>query len=478
LNESGPNLTLSRVGSGLLFLQEVDEVKKKTLATCGAEQRVAVCYREISDLMLDTQNPRLHSPKQVRQIGQSIQAFGFVVPVLIDAKLRVVAGHGRVMACKLLGRRQVPTISLDHLTETQLRAFAIADNRLTENSEWNDRLLAEQLRDLAVLDLDFDLEATGFEMGEIDLRIENLSADAVVEDDPADTTQIDNTGPPVSRPGDLWELGVHRISCGSALDPAAFRALLGKDKAAMAFIDPPYNVPIEGNVSGFGKIHHREFAMARGEMSDDEFANFLTEAFILLVRYSTPGSIHFIFMDWRHLAQVLAAGLGAYTEFKNLCVWAKHTAGMGSLYRSAHELVLVFKNGRAPHRNNVRLGEFGRNRTNVWHYPGAIGLRTSDEGNLLAIHPTVKPVKLIADAIMDASGRGDIVLDSFLGSGTTVIAAERTGRRCYGLEIDSLYTDTIVRRWQTYTGESARHLPTNRTFKQMESEREVADVSR
>jgi DNA modification methylase len=398
--------------------------------------------------------------------------------VLVDAKLRVVAGHGRVMACKLLGRRQVPTISLDHLSETQIRAFAIADNRLTENSEWNDRLLAEQLRDLAVLDLDFDLEVTGFEMGEIDLRIENLSADAVVEDDPADTNQIDDTGPPVSQPGDLWELGVHRVCCSSALDPAAFRFLLGKDKAAMAFIDPPYNLQIEGNVSGLGKIHHREFAMATGEMSDDEFASFLTEALRLLARYSRPGSIHYVCMDWRHLVQVVDAGFDAYTEFKNLCIWAKDTAGMGSFYRSAHELVFVFKNGRARHRNNVQLGEFGRNRTNVWQYPGAIGLRTSDEGNLLAIHPTVKPVKLIADAIMDASGRGDIVLDSFLGSGTTVIAAERTGRRCYGLEIDPLYTDTIVRRWQTYTGESARHLPTNRTFKQIESKREVADVAR
>ena len=453
-------------------------MKKKTLGICGADQRVAVCYREISDLILDTRNPRLHSPKQVRQISQSIQAFGFVVPVLIDAKLRVVAGHGRVMACKLLGRSQVPTISLDHLTETQIRAFAIADNRLTENSEWNDRLLAEQLRELAVLDLDFDLEVTGFEMGEIDLRIEDLSTDAVVEDDPADTTQINDSGPPVSRPGDLWELGVHRVFCGSALDPAAFRALVGKDKAAMAFIDPPYNLRIEGNVSGLGNIHHRDFVMAAGEMSDDEFARFLTEAFMLLVRYSTPGSIHFVCMDWRHLAQVLAAALDVYTEFKNLCIWAKETAGMGSFYRSAHELVLVFKNGHARHRNNVQLGQFGRHRTNVWRYPGAIGLRTSDEGNLLAIHPTVKPVKLVADAIMDVSARGDIVLDSFLGSGTTVIAAERTGRRCYGLEIDQLYTDTIVRRWQTYTGEAARHLPTNRTFKQIESEREVADVAR
>jgi DNA modification methylase len=438
----------------------------------------AIVWRRVAELKLDPRNPRKHSRKQIRQIASSIETFRFNVPVLIDANGKVIAGHGRILACQLLGWPDVPTICLEHLTEAQARAFMIADNRLNENSEWDDRLLAEQLKELSLVDLDFDLEATGFEMGEIDLRIENLSADAVVDDDPADTTQIDDTGPPVSRPGDLWELGVHRVSCGSALDPAAFRALLGRDKAAMAFIDPPYNVPIEGNVSGFGKIHHREFAMARGEMSDDEFANFLTEGFMLLVRYSTPGSIHFVCMDWRHLVQVLAAGLGAYTEFKNLCVWAKHTAGMGSLYRSAHELVLVFKNGRAPHRNNVRLGEFGRNRTNVWHYPGAVGLRTSDEGNLLAIHPTVKPVKLVADAIMDASGRGDIVLDSFLGSGTTVIAAERTGRRCYGLEIDPLYTDTVVRRWQTYTGESARHLPTKRAFKQIESEREGADVAR
>jgi DNA modification methylase len=456
---------------------------KRTADRCKREFKnqhrpIAIVWRRAAELKLDPRNPRKHSRKQIRQVARSIEAFGFNVPLLIDRSLNVIAGHGRLLACQFLGLADVPTICLEHLSEAQARAFMIADNRLTENSEWDDRLLAEQLKELSLVDLDFDLEATGFEMGEIDLRIENLSADAVVDDDPADTTQIDDTGPPVSRPGDLWELGVHRVCCGNALDPAAFRALLGKDKAAMAFIDPPYNVRIEGNVSGLGKIHHREFAMACGEMSDEEFASFLTEAFMLLVRYSTPGSIHFVCMDWRHLVQVVEAGLDAYVEFKNLCIWAKDTAGMGSFYRSAHELVFVFKNGRARHRNNVQLGEFGRNRTNVWHYPGAVGLRTSDEGNLLAIHPTVKPVKLIADAIMDASGRGDIVLDSFLGSGTTVIAAERTGRRCYGLEIDPLYTDTIVRRWQTYTGESARHLPTNRTFKQIESESEVADVVR
>jgi len=443
-----------------------------------SKREVEVVWRKVAELKPESRNPRKHSQKQIRQIARSIEAFGFNVPVLIDRNLNVIAGHGRILACQVLGLPDVPTICLEHLTESQIRAFMIADNRLTENSAWDDRLLAEQFKELSLVDLDFDLEATGFEMGEIDFRIESLSADAAVEDDPADTRQVENTGPPVSRSGDVWELGHHRIRCGDALDSAAFRALLGKDKAAMAFIDPPYNVAIEGNVSGFGKIHHREFAMAFGEMSDDEFTNFLTEAFMLLVRYSAPGSIHFICMDWRHLVQVLAAGFDAYTEFKNLCIWAKDTAGMGSLYRSAHELVFVFKSGNAPHRNNVRLGEFGRNRTNVWHYPGAIGLRASEEGNLLAVHPTVKPVRLIADAIMDCSARGDIVLDSFLGSGSTVIAAEKTGRRCFGIEIDPLYIDAIVRRWHAFTGKQAVNSLSGRSFEELAREAEKCDGSK
>jgi 16S rRNA G966 N2-methylase RsmD len=246
----------------------------------------------------------------------------------------------------------------------------------------------------------------------------------------------------------------------------------------MAFIDPPYNVPIEGNVSGLGKIHHREFAMAHGEMSDDEFVDFLTDAFTLLVRYSAPGSIHFVCSDWRHLFQMLKAGFVAYTEYKNLCVWAKDTAGMGSLYRSAHELVFVFKSGNAPHRNNVRLGEFGRNRTNVWHYPGAIGLRTSEEGNLLFAHPTPKPTKLVADAIMDCSARGDIVLDCFLGSGSTLIAAERTGRRCFGIEIDPLYVDVAIRRWQVLTRKQAVNSSSGRSFEELTRKAEKGNGSK
>ena len=439
---------------------------------------VAIVRRRVAELKPDPRNPRKHNQKQVKQIARSIEAFGFNVPVLIDRNLNVIAGHGRLLACRFLGLLDAPTICLEHLTEAQVRAFMLADNRLNENSEWDDRLLAEQLKELSLVDLDFDLEATGFEMGEIDLRIEGLET-APEDADPADTLPDDGLGPLVSRDGDLWILGRHRVCCGSALEKSTYVAAMDGKKAAMVFTDPPYNVRIAGNVSGLGATQHREFAMASGEMSEAEFAAFLERACSLLACHSAVGSIHFICMDWRHLAELLAASREVYSELKNVCIWVKDNSGMGSFYRSQHELVFVFQHGRGPHRNNVQLGQFGRNRSNVWCYPGANSFsRSGEEGNLLALHPTVKPVALVANAIMDVSARGNIVLDAFLGSGTTVIAAERTGRRCYGLEIDPRYVDTIVRRWQTYTGESARHLSTKRTFKQIESEREVSDVAR
>jgi hypothetical protein len=429
---------------------------------------INVSYQRIADLQLDPRNPRTHHPKQVRQIARSIEAFGFNVPVLVDAQRKVIAGHGRILACRLLGWSEVPTISLEHLSAEQAKAFMIADNRLTENSRWDDRLLAEQLRELSVLELDFSLEATGFEMGEIDLRIEGLGSHAEAAE-PCDDLGALPSGPAVARAGDLWLLGEHRVQCGSALDPAAYAALMGDEQAALVFCDPPYNVPIDGHVSGLGAVRHREFAMACGEMSQAQFTSFLSRAFSLHARHSAPGSLHFICMDWRHLAEILAAGASVYSELKNLCVWAKDNGGMGSLYRSQHELVFVFKHGRAPHRNNVMLGMHGRNRSNVWHYAGANSFsRSGAEGNLLAAHPTTKPVALVADAIMDASARRDVVLDGFLGSGTTVLAAERTGRRCFGLEIDPLYVDTAIRRWQAFTSASARHASSGRSFAELE----------
>jgi DNA modification methylase len=411
----------------------------------------------------------LHSEKQIQQIARSIEAFGFNVPVLVNAQSQVIAGHGRLEACQLLGITEVPTIRLEHLTEAQARAFLIADNRLTENAAWDDRLLAEQLKELSDLDLDFSLETTGFEMGEIDLLIEGLSPAPAGKEDPADLIPDEQSGVQVTKCGDLWLLGKHRVYCGNSLNEPSYAALMDGTKAAMIFTDPPYNVRIDGHATGKGAIRHREFKMASGEMSRAEFTDFLSRACTLLARHSAEGSIHFVCMDWRHMGELLAAGREVYDEFKNVCVWVKDNGGMGSFYRSKHELVFIFKHGRESHRNNFQLGQYGRYRSNVWHYPGVNSFsRSTDEGNLLAFHPTVKPVALVADAIMDCSARGDVVLDAFLGSGTTLIAAERTGRVCYGIELDPVYVDTIVRRWQAFTGQAAVHAVSGRTFTELE----------
>ena len=326
--------------------------------------------------------------------------------------------------------------------------------------------------------LDFSIELTGFEVPEIDLRIALLDDAPEAADDPADVLPEAAAGPPLSQIGDLWVLGRHRLLCGSALDPAAFATLLGDERAAIVFTDPPSNVPIDGHASGLGAIHHRPFPMASGEMDRSEFTAFLGQAFRNLAAFSIDGSLHYICMDWRHIAELLAAGRDIYDELKNLCVWVKDNGGMGSLYRSQHELVFVFKQGRGSHRNNVQLGQFGRNRSNVWHYPGANSFaRCGEEGNLLALHPTVKPVAMVADAILDCSARGEIVLDAFLGSGTTLIAAERTGRRCCGLELDAGYVDTTIRRWQALTGGSACHAASGRRFDDLAREAEAADAA-
>lgn len=429
--------------------------------------------RQLSDLIPDPLNARQHSKRQIRQIAESIKAFGFNVPVLINREGKIIAGHGRLEACKLLGWTEVPTISLEHLTPEQSRAFAIADNRLTDNSLWDDRLLGQALKELTTLDLDFSIEATGFSVTEIDLRIEGLETSP--DEDPGDATPPPVTRTAISILGDLWILGEHRVLCGSALESADYANLLGIEQASMIFTDPPYSVPIAGHVSGLGKIQHREFVMGSGEMTSAEFEAFLTTSFELMARHSNNGSIHFVFMDFRHMREILGAGMSAYSELKNLCVWAKTNGGMGSLYRSQHELVFVFKSGTAPHTNNVELGRNGRHRTNVWTYPGASNFgRGTDEGNLLALHPTPKPVQLVADAILDCSRRREIILDPFLGSGSTLVAAERTGRRCFGLELDPLYVDTIIRRWERHTGDQARLEGDGRTFAHVVAERTEA----
>src|SRR5215472_12506656 len=437
-----------------------------------------VVYLPIDKLRSDPANPRRHSKKQIRQIANSIEAFGFNVPILVDADGNIIAGHGRCLACQLLGWAEVPTLCLDHLSPAQARAFMLADNRLAEIADWDDRLLAQQLNELSQLVVDFNIEDTGFEMGEIDLRIMSLGDEPPRTDNPADLVPELPAGRAISKIGDLWLLGRHRLVCGSACDAAAFAALMGEERAAMVFTDPPYNVPIDGHTTGLGVIHHRPFPMASGEMDPAEFTAFLAEAFGNLAALSIDGSIHFICMDWRHLEELLSASRNAYSGILNLCVWTKTNRGMGSFYRSQHELVFVFKHGRRGHRNNVQLGRFGRNRSNVWTYPGANSFaRRGEDSNLLELHPTVKPVAMVADAILDCSARGDIVLDAFLGSGTTLIAAERTGRRCYGLELDVGYVDTTIRRWQALTGGGARHATTGCSLDDLARETEGVNAA-
>jgi DNA modification methylase len=425
-----------------------------------------ITYKDPRHLTPRAKNPRTHSAKQIRQIAASIGQYGFVNPVLIDGSDGIIAGHGRVAAAKLLKMADVPTVRVDHLTQAQLRAYVIADNKIAENAGWDRNLLAVELQELSA-ELDFNITVTGFEIGEIDILVGELNAGAD-EDDVV--PEVDRSIPAVSRPGDLWQIGDHYVLCADALDAKSYGLLLGAKKAQMVFIDPPYNVPIVGNVSGLGKAKHREFAMASGEMSVREFTGFLAAVFANLARHTGKGSIHFVCMDWRHMREVLDAGENQYTELKNLCVWSKTNAGMGSLYRSQHELVFVFKHGNARHINNVELGRFGRNRTNVWAYAGA-NTFGKERDRELAMHPTVKPLALVADAILDCSNRGGIVLDVFAGSGTTLIAAEKTGRRGRGIEVDPHFVDTIIRRFRETYDLEATHVASKIKFDALKAQR-------
>ena len=421
-------------------------------------------YKPVEELIPNSRNARIHSRQQIRQIAASIKEFGFVNPVLIDSQNKIIAGHGRLAAAQLLGIRQIPTTSLQGLTEDQIRAYVIADNRLAENSGWDKSILAIELQHLLTVDsqLSLDITVTGFEIPEIDLLLEEAKGK---KPDPEDLAEIDESSLPITRSGDLWQLGKHRILCANSLAPGSYKTLMNSRSANVVFVDPPYNLIINGNVAGHGSIRRREFAMASGEMDNAEFAAFLTQALSLLARHSSPNSVHFICMDWRHLGQLLKAGEQAYKSLLNVCVWIKENGGLGSFYRSRHELILVFKKGTGRFRNNIQLGQYGRYRSNVWEYPSTRAVsRRNEEGNLLALHPTVKPIAMVADALLDCSARGEIVLDCFLGSGTTLIAAERVGRVCYGIEIDPLYVDVAIHRWQKHSGDFAIHAGTKKRF--------------
>ncbi|MCW2404580.1 DNA modification methylase [Sphingobium sp. B1D7B] len=434
----------------------------------GLIRSLKVELRPVAAVRPAPRNARTHSEKQISQIASSIRQFGFTNPIIVDDEGVIVAGHGRYAAAKLLALPDVPVVPISDLSAAELRAYALADNRIAQNAGWDEDVLRIEFDELNALELSFDLEITGFSTTEIDQLMVMTPQDAKLEKMP----QIDKRQTCGVERGDLWVLGNHRLLCGDTRSPESFALLMGDERARLVFSDPPFNVKIDGHVGGLGQKKHAEFAMASGEMSESEFTGFLQTAFRNAADVSIDGAIHYQCMDWRHVEEMMNAGRAVYSELKNICVWSKGSAGMGSFYRSQHELVFVWKVGTAPHLNTVELGKNGRYRTNIWNYRGAIKTGADAE---LAMHPTVKPVPMIMDAIKDTSKVGEVVLDPFGGSGSTLLAAEKTKRRARLIEYEPGYCEVTIRRWQALTRKAAVLLATGESFAEVAARR-IADM--
>jgi len=418
-------------------------------------------------------NARTHSRKQIRQIAASIRTFGFVNPILIDADNLILAGHGRLEAARLAGLDRVPVVRFDHLTPVQKRAYLIADNKIAEQAGWDREMLATELGELIELlpAEGLDVSLTGFEAPEIDSLLADMTSTRADPEDTVPPLPED----PVTRRGDLWQLGKHRILCGDAREPGDFARLMNGALASAVFCDPPYNLRVAA-IGGRGRVQHAEFAFASGEMSQSQFRRFLAETLGNAIHVSSPSAVHYVFMDWRHIADLIEVGRELYAAMLNLVVWNKSNAGQGSFYRSQHELIAVFRVGELAHRNNIELGRFGRNRSNVWTYAGA---NTFGKGRMEAIasHPTVKPVALVADALLDCTARGEVVLDQFAGSGTTILAAEKVGRVAYGIEFEPRYVDVAINRWQRFTKLEAVLVDDGRSFEEIRAARSELEAA-
>ncbi len=452
-----------------------EDQKRRELAAVKAALGPGKTISQLMQLPIDQlksydRQARTHNDKQIDTIARSMQAFGWINPVLIDRHNVIVAGEGRLKAAKRLGLTHAPCLRIEGLSPDELRAYRLADNRLAELAGWDEQIVTIELQHLTSIDLDFNIEVLGWNMPVIDIMFDaHASAPGNLDDAPDAADDIPAEGTrAVSRIGDLWLLGRHRVLCSSALNPVAYTVLLKGEKVRLIVQDPPWNCKIS-YISGSGTIKHREFVMASGEMSDPQFREFLATQIHCNVAHAVPGAVIEIFIDWRGVEKVIAAGIAEGLELINICVWSKTNGGMGSPWRSAHELVVVFRKPGAPIRDRVNLGRHGRYRTNVWHMAGQNSFGP-ERMEALTSHPTSKPVQLIAEAIRDVTDIGDIVLDSFLGSGTTVLAAERTGRIARGMELDPLYVDTVIRRWEKFTGQQAIHEQSGRTFTTIEAE--------
>ena len=408
-------------------------------------KKLTVEYADLNSLKAYANNAKIHNEPQLQALAASIKQFGFNSPILIDENNEIIAGHGRIEAAKIIGLTEVPVIRLSHLSEAQKRAYRLADNKISEKGGWNEDILKLELSELESLCNDFDITITGFDSVELDVLLDDSKKEHKISET-LNTEPYVPENEIVTKPDDVWLLGKHRIVCGNSQDEETFSKLMQTQKAKMVLQDPPFNVKIQGHVGGSGKIKHKEFAFASGEMTDEQFIQFLETNFKLCAKFSKSGSLHYNFMDWRHSMHILAAAQKSFASFINLCVWNKGSGALGSLYRSQHELCFIFKNAKESHINNVELGKNGRYRTNVWNYPGvnSFGGHKKD----LKMHPTVKPVEMLYDAILDVTKRGDLILDTFLGSGSTLIAAEKAHRICYGIEFEPLYVDTAIRRFQ------------------------------
>ncbi|CAN5409960.1 DNA modification methylase [soil metagenome] len=407
---------------------------------------LAVSWVKPGSLTFYGRRARIHTKAKLKKLRRLISEFGWTSPLIIDENSMVLCGAGRLTVALEDAIDLVPVIRIDHMTEAQKRAYILADNRIAAEASWDKALLREELSGL--IELGYDVELTGFDTLEIDTM---LSFDDVEASD--DNVHLpDDDAAPIARVGDLWQIGKHRVLCGDARDLASYERLLQGERAQLIFTDPPYGCAISNNVSGLGRVKHEDFVMGAGEQSLPEFAQtLLRPAFRCMAANASPGAIAFVCSDWRAAPYLHDAAQGVFHEQKNLIVFVKTNAGLGTFFRSQHELIFAFKVNPGQHINNFGLGEGGRHRSNVWTYAGA---NTFRKGRMqdLADHSTVKPKALVSDAIRDCSKRGGIVLDSFLGSGTTLVSCEMTGRIGRGIELDPKYVDVILRRVSAETG--------------------------